>query len=250
MRDERGAVLIIVAGGLALMFLTAMAMVAISNSDRFTSALAKHNTLVRISADSALSVCLAVIANDRESCSSASEGLATVTSEPDKEAISDLATEFLNLTEPDGRTAYLTASGRKSVLDLRPDSHLLRFWQLGVNDLLKAYTNLSEAEADARGISLPNLSEIPDGVFTECSGTGTLVFEAFGRSTLYDENRPSVPVATMVARATIELQFRAAVRPATDDEYLLVLFFPSEPNVSGKRFGETDEDVAELDWPR
>ncbi len=250
MRRERGAVLILVLGLLAVIFLAAAAALLPAWSASRAAEDGREQFLAMLAARSAVECCLAVLEDFRSAHSTAERGMAFDLPSLDKEEIRSRVAALEDAKPPLGRLAFLRSQRRPDLFDLTTSAAAPVRYRGAVSSphvhALTYFRTLS-----VRVPELPAPESVPEHGAVRVEGEGEWRTESLGWGvTGLFEGKPMPPAASSFGRARAVLRFGLAVeRDADGRGFLVWVFFPRPAEVEERGFLGGSEELFSLPWP-
>ncbi len=222
--NEKGTVLIVVAGVLAALFIVGITGIMIASAAAKETASGLDSIRSRFAADSALELCLAAFGHAQATHDSFDEGINEDSASPDEALVKALLEKYRELTHDGsgpmkGFTNPLWIDSRARVFDIGAVSDGTRVLEFAGTTALAstvdAYTYVESPTYPDLTVTFPAVDLLPTDSYQYC-GEGKVEFRLLGWGVSLKSLEIPVPIASTYVMAVIEIKFEVGAKKVTD----------------------------------
>ncbi len=233
-KEERGAVLIIVVGVLAVFFILGVAAILISSSGKGLVEGDRTAYLARSAAESSIEVCRCVLSTFRSQHSNEGNAVSgEIIPLLEHSEIDRIVRDFENSQAP---ISTLRQNADKSIFNLTnlTDASPLQFSGSADSKKVHGYAYLKTASVDSSDI---DLTPPEDTTPVNLLGAGKWLINAYAWGLTSSFTTSILPAdSSAFAFATLEVEFKVRITKQDDDTYMVDVFFPTKWKLLSRRF--------------
>lgn len=230
-KEERGAVLIIVVGVLAVFFILGVAAILMSSSGKGLVEGDRVAFLARSAAESSVEMCRSVLSTFRSQHSSEGNAVSgEIIPLLEHGEIDRIVRDFENSQAP---ISTLRQNADKSIFNLT-NTGTLQFSGSADSEKVHGYVYLKTETVDSSGI---DLTPPEDTEPVTLSGVGKWLMNAYAWGLTSSFTTSILPAdSSAFAFATLEVEFKVRITKQDDDTYMVDVFFPTKWKLLSRRF--------------